>query len=210
MKESIAFPRFILTAGLALAFAVAAAGSSPVAAQTTTDVAVRDDFFEPASVTVPSGATVRWTNRGQNLHTVTSGTGMWTAATLTPGATHSVTFANSGTYAYHCEFHPGMQGQVVVTQEGSPGPNPTAAPPPGGGTNLALGKRVAASSAVPGRPPSAAVDGHLATFWRSRNAFGGAAAAAAIAESGAQLAGLTDCVGRPSHRARCGSCGTGG
>ena len=37
-----------------------------------------------------------------------------TSATLNQGDTWQVKFTVAGTYAYHCTFHPGMDGQLTV------------------------------------------------------------------------------------------------
>lgn len=75
--------------------------------------------FNPASVTVPVGGTVVWTNNSAAAHTVTSDTGdafTWDSSTVSSGGgTFSETFTKAGTYPYHCTFHPFMHGTVVVT-----------------------------------------------------------------------------------------------
>lgn len=75
--------------------------------------------FTPSTITVKKGTTVTWTNKDQDEHTVTpdqesadfQGSGM-----LDQGETYSFTFMKAGTYTYHCQPHPQMQGRVVVTE----------------------------------------------------------------------------------------------
>ncbi len=101
--------------------------------QVIVDVAARDDFFEPAVVTITVGSAVRWTNRGTHVHTTTSDNGFWNWA-LVPGSSYGVRFLSAGTYDYHCTLHmdEGMRGRVVVlpAQGGAtpPTPGPTATP----------------------------------------------------------------------------------
>lgn len=82
-------------------------------------VTVGNNFFQPASITVPPGTTVtwQWTNTGAVPHNVTS-TGspsFPSSATLTgTGQTYQHRFETSGTYQYQCTIHPEMQGTVVV------------------------------------------------------------------------------------------------
>jgi plastocyanin len=78
--------------------------------------------FDPAEVTVSTGATVQWTWES-DFHTVTvdsqpegenwSGTGEETHDT---GYTHVHTFSTAGTYEYYCQPHrsQGMTGTLTV------------------------------------------------------------------------------------------------
>lgn len=81
---------------------------------TVTLVTIQDAGFSPASVTVPVGRTVRWTNAGQLAHNSTSTTGAWASPTLAAGQSFEHTFQAAGTYTYSCTLHAGMNGTVVV------------------------------------------------------------------------------------------------
>jgi plastocyanin len=145
---------------------VLATATSPGASPTPggiVDVAARDNFFDPAQITVPVGTTVRWRNLGANQHTTTSDSGVWDSGVLNPGQEFSFTFNAQGSYPYHCNIHPGMTGLVTVT--GMAGPTPTQVPP--GTGNLALGKPVQASTSQSGHPPEHAVDGNPNSYWAS-------------------------------------------
>src|SRR6185437_11377816 len=78
-------------------------------------VAIQDYDFAPATLTIPVGTIVQWTNQGQDMHTTTSDSGAWDSGTLTNGKTFSFTFTKAGTFAYHCNFHAAMHGTIVVT-----------------------------------------------------------------------------------------------
>src|SRR5215208_435132 len=80
------------------------------------DVSVVDFAFEPGTVSVPAGATVTWTNTGSRPHTVTADDGSFDSGRLDPGEQFSQTFDQPGTFAYHCGFHPEMQGSIAVTE----------------------------------------------------------------------------------------------
>lgn len=99
--------------------------------QAMVDVAVRDDYFEPRTVTVTVGSVVRWTNRGLHKHSSTSENGYWNWG-LVPGASFGLRFLSPGTYQYLCTYHRAvsMTGTVVVTGSG-PVPTPTTIPGPG-------------------------------------------------------------------------------
>jgi len=108
----------------AISGACSAPGTSPPAtmpgmpAPTGTPVPVKISqlAFSPASVTVPVGGTVIWTNNDQVEHTVTSmGRGPLGSPTIGTGGTYSSTFTTPGTYMYYCAVHPDMMGTVVVS-----------------------------------------------------------------------------------------------
>jgi plastocyanin len=86
----------------------------------STDVAVTNNTFTPATRTVPVGSTVTWTwvNTGLISHSVEStGTPSFTSSAILTGngQTYSVQFNAAGTYTYQCEVHgSGMSGTVVV------------------------------------------------------------------------------------------------
>ncbi len=61
------------------------------------------------------GDTVTWTNHDEEPHTVAAGDGSFHSPGMNSGATHSFTFAKSGSYDYICSIHPFMHGTVVVT-----------------------------------------------------------------------------------------------
>lgn len=76
---------------------------------------MQDYLFSPASISVPAGTTVTWTNTGQSVHTVTADLGAFDSGTLSSGARFSHTFAAPGTFAYRCRIHSGMVASVVVS-----------------------------------------------------------------------------------------------
>lgn len=99
-------------AGMASAAPSGTGAAKPVAADAVT---IRNFAFGPRSVTVKRGATVHWTNRDSEAHTVTSDAGAFNSPVLQPGAGFSFTFTKPGTYSYHCSIHPFMKGTVVVS-----------------------------------------------------------------------------------------------
>ncbi|MUL63708.1 amidase [Mycobacterium sp. CBMA 234] len=74
-----------------------------------------DNFaFAPATLTVPAGTTVTWTNHDEDPHNVVAEGGQFRSPTMGSGATFSYVFATPGTFAYVCGIHPFMHGTVVV------------------------------------------------------------------------------------------------
>jgi plastocyanin len=70
--------------------------------------------FNPSTITVKSGTTIKWTNMDGVAHTVTSDSGEFDSGSMGDGVTFSWTFSTPGTFAYHCAFHSGMKAKVVV------------------------------------------------------------------------------------------------
>jgi plastocyanin len=81
---------------------------------TTVTVGLTDNRFEPATLTVAPGTTLRWTNNGRHKHTVTASDGRWDSGDLGPGQVYSATFTQPGTYEYFCRHHKEMRGSIVV------------------------------------------------------------------------------------------------
>lgn len=84
------------------------------------EVYSQGNSFGPKSITVSTGTTIKWTNKDNTLHTVTSGTpgspnGTFDSGNLGNGATFSYTFNTKGTFPYYCKLHQDtMTGTVVV------------------------------------------------------------------------------------------------
>jgi plastocyanin len=81
-------------------------------------VDVKDNFFDPSSITVTGGTTVTWTWRGSGTHNVTFEDGQGSSLSQASGS-HSRTFGTTGTVRYRCTIHSssftsGMVGSVVV------------------------------------------------------------------------------------------------
>ena len=78
------------------------------------EVKVDNFSFGPATLTVPSGTTVTWTNRDDIPHTVVSDDKVFKSKVLDTDEKFSYTFTKPGTYGYFCSIHPKMTGKVVV------------------------------------------------------------------------------------------------
>lgn len=72
--------------------------------------------FNPGTVNVKVGDTVKWTNNDGASHTVTVSAGpeIFNSGSLAKGQAYLHTFTKTGTYQYKCSIHPGMTGIVVV------------------------------------------------------------------------------------------------
>jgi plastocyanin len=90
---------------------------APAPAPTGPDAVNITNFaFMPVTLTVPVGATVTWTNRDEEPHTVVANDGSYHSPGMDTNGTYSYTFANPGSFDYVCSIHPFMHGTVVVTK----------------------------------------------------------------------------------------------
>jgi plastocyanin len=91
-------------------------------------VTIQNFAFEPTPLTIQIGTTVTWTNQDSTAHTSTSDDSSaqsWSSGALTKGSSYSVTFNQAGTFTYHCDIHPYMQGTIIVQGSAT---TPTAVP----------------------------------------------------------------------------------
>ena len=109
--------------------AMAGAAASQVA---STDTAMQADAdsdtvtvhiegmqFLPATLNIKPGTTVTWVHKSNMPHTVSGDAEGLRSSTLYPGQSFSHTFAESGSYDYLCDLHPGMKGRIVVKESGA-------------------------------------------------------------------------------------------
>ncbi|MFB8006772.1 cupredoxin family copper-binding protein [Nocardia sp. NPDC056000] len=90
--------------------------TAPADAKAGPNAVTIDNFaFAPATLTVPVGTTVTWTNRDEEPHNVAASDGGFHSPNLGAGATYTFTFTKAGTFAYICAIHPFMHATVVVT-----------------------------------------------------------------------------------------------
>lgn len=72
--------------------------------------------YDPTPLTVRAGTTVKIVNRDRAQHTLTAArVGAFDSGTIAAKASGAVRFAELGTFAYLCQFHPFMKGSVAVT-----------------------------------------------------------------------------------------------
>ena len=107
--------RLLACTVVALALTV---GCSSSTGPNGTDVTVQDNSFSPSSNTITAGETVTWTWAGSSQHNVTWDSGSPAASATQASGTYQRTFAQAGTYSYHCTIHgsagAGMHGTVTV------------------------------------------------------------------------------------------------
>jgi plastocyanin len=108
----------------ALAFIQLRCGENPLQpdVQGPNEVWILSTGFSPATLTVGRGTTVTWTNKDNIKHDVTSGlpgnveNAFDPSPNMDANATHSVAFAQRGTFNYFCLIHQNNHGtgKIVV------------------------------------------------------------------------------------------------
>ena len=99
--------------GLLLGILAIAAGAFTPAKKVVT---IQSMKFNPSTVEITAGDTVRWTNQDDRDHTVASADGSFKSGNLRSGDSFEHTFDKPGKYAYSCSYHPRMKGSVSVSQ----------------------------------------------------------------------------------------------
>jgi plastocyanin len=101
---------------------------APPAGATNVSVAIANNLFTPASVTVTAGSTVTWSNGDTVTHTVTADDQSFASGLVNKATGWSHTFATPGTFTYFCEIHPEMTGTVIAKAADGTVPPAAAAP----------------------------------------------------------------------------------
>jgi plastocyanin len=102
--------------GRVLAVAAVGAGLAlpAAAAADTQHVSIQSGAFTPLRLSVLAGDTVDWQNTSLRTHTVTARDGSFASPRIGLSGSYSARFPNAGTYAYYCQVHPFMTGEVDV------------------------------------------------------------------------------------------------
>jgi plastocyanin len=87
-------------------------GTSATSGGTVT-IDMKNIAFDPKSVTVKVGQTVKWTNSDDAPHNVTGGP--LKSKTFGKGGSFEFTPKKAETISYVCTIHPGMDGKLTVT-----------------------------------------------------------------------------------------------
>lgn len=117
MRRSKLLSRALILAILTVLFMGLAAAASAA----TMTVEMRDNTFQPQTITVNVGDTITWTNVGQRPHDATADNGAFSSPRrMSNGQSFSWTATAPGTYTYVCTIHinQGMRGTIVVQGAG--------------------------------------------------------------------------------------------
>lgn len=98
-------------AGKPAAPATSAPSSAPAAPQAV-NIDITGFAFQPATLTIPRGSTVTWTNKDATTH---NAKGTFLTEDLTTGqVSKPIQFDTAGSLDYFCGFHPTMKANLVV------------------------------------------------------------------------------------------------
>lgn len=77
--------------------------------------ALQGNALEHPRLDITPGATVTWKNLDLTVHSVIGEPGGFIGSgPIPPGGEFSQTFERAGVYAFHCRYHAGMAGLIVV------------------------------------------------------------------------------------------------
>lgn len=105
---------FAVALGFVLFSGIHAYAGDSAQAVSKYQINIQDFSFQPASLNVPVGATVAWTNKDEEPHTVYSSDEVFKSKALDSDEAFSFTFKKAGTYKYFCSVHPKMVGTIIV------------------------------------------------------------------------------------------------
>jgi plastocyanin len=112
MRKSVG--RLLVALGVVLALHACAGTDIDAPPEGAVFVSIKDNVFQPDSVTVAPGVSVRWTNDGTVLHSVVSDSGRYQSELLSPTFWFEVRFDSLGSFPYHCSLHEGVVGTIIV------------------------------------------------------------------------------------------------
>jgi plastocyanin len=81
------------------------------------EVLIQGMAFTPSTITVAAGTSIKWTNKDNASHTVTSDNGSletFDSGSMGNGGTFVWQFNTPGIFKYHCTFHSDMTATVIV------------------------------------------------------------------------------------------------
>jgi plastocyanin len=78
-------------------------------------VQIKDFAYHPATLQIPAGTTVTWTNDDPVPHTASAKDGSFNTGNIATGQSVSLDFTKAGTFDYVCLYHPTMTGTIIVT-----------------------------------------------------------------------------------------------
>lgn len=81
--------------------------------------AYRTLYVPNVAVEVAVGETLVFENRDEVDHTFTSDEGLFDSGAVGAGGEYGYAYSSAGTYGVHCEIHPTMTTEVVVTDADS-------------------------------------------------------------------------------------------
>lgn len=78
------------------------------------EVWLHNQYIEPYQLSISKGTTITFINKDPKTHTVSEISKKFYSGKLGPGDSYSFTFSDTGYYAFFCNYHNSMLGQIVV------------------------------------------------------------------------------------------------
>ena len=92
-----------------------AASANTPALSGNPEIHISNFKYSPAEIKITAGSSITWINDDSAPHTVTSDSGKEVnSGEMLQGKRYNHIFTEKGTYNYHCEYHSGMKGKIVV------------------------------------------------------------------------------------------------
>jgi plastocyanin len=93
--------------------------SSNTGTQGANEIFISGFAFSPSSKTISAGTTIKWINKDNVIHTVTSGvpgtpSGTFNSGSFGQNGEFSYKFDQVGTFKYFCNIHQSMTGTITV------------------------------------------------------------------------------------------------
>ncbi len=77
-------------------------------------ITIQFSTYKPSTLTVAKGTIIKWVNKDNMPHTVTSDSGAFQSGLMQEGDFFTYQFDTAGNFPYHCKLHPSMKGGIIV------------------------------------------------------------------------------------------------
>lgn len=115
----LVFVGFIFVSGCSKDDSYSTNNGGNTGTQGTNEIFISGMAFSPASKTISAGTTIKWINKDNVTHTVTSGvpgspSGTFDSGNFGQNGEFSYKFDTVGTFKYFCNIHQSMTGTIIV------------------------------------------------------------------------------------------------
>lgn len=83
-------------------------------ARNANEIWLHNQIVEPYQTQITKGTTITFINKDPKNHTVGEMKNTFYSGKLKPGGSFSYTFNDTGNYAFYCNYHNSMLGQIIV------------------------------------------------------------------------------------------------
>ncbi len=78
------------------------------------EIWLHNQIVEPYQTKISKGTTITFINKDSKTHTASEYNSKFYSGKLKPGDSFSYTFSDTGNYAFFCNYHNSMLGEIVV------------------------------------------------------------------------------------------------